>query len=178
MGKIKNLIKKLIWGRQTNESTIAKLRAAGVKVGENTHIYGIKDIDTKHGPLIEIGSNVTVSTNVTILAHDATTKKHFGYTKIRKVFIGNRVFVGSGSIVLPGAHIGEDCIIGAGAVVGGTIPPDSIVIGNPGQIIGKTSEYIEKNKKYLTEDNIYDDNSMEDMVRASLELDGKTGFVL
>lgn len=175
---IKERIKKLIFGRNTNEKNIKRLKAAGAIIGENVHIYGMKDIDIKHGPLIEIGDNVTISTNVTILAHDGSTKKHIGYTKIRKVHIGNRVFIGTGSIILPGTYLGDDCIIGAGAVVGGRIPEDSIVTGNPGQIIGKTSEYIEKNKKYLMEDNFYDDNNLIDMNRAAEELGSKTGFVL
>lgn len=51
------------------------------------------------------------------------------------VDVGNDVWIGRGSIILSGARIGDGAIIGAGSVVRGTIPPYSIVIGNPGMVI-------------------------------------------
>ena len=49
--------------------------------------------------------------------------------------IGNNVFVGSGSIILPGVTIGNNVIVGAGSVVRTDIPDDSVVTGNPATII-------------------------------------------
>lgn len=49
-----------------------------------------------------------------ILAHDASTKRYLGYTKIGRVLIGNNVFVGAGTIILPSVAIGNNVIIGAG----------------------------------------------------------------
>ncbi|WP_375282336.1 CatB-related O-acetyltransferase [Pseudooctadecabacter sp.] len=49
--------------------------------------------------------------------------------------IGHDVWLGQGATVLPGTTIGSGCLIGAKAVVGGTIPPYSIVTGNPGHIL-------------------------------------------
>ncbi len=48
--------------------------------------------------------------------------------------IGHDVWFGAGAKILPGANIGSGSIIGAGAVVAGTIPPYSIVTGNPARI--------------------------------------------
>ena len=45
--------------------------------------------------------------------------------------IGNDVWIGQGATILPGAQIGHGCIIGAKSVVAGTIPPYTIVAGNP-----------------------------------------------
>jgi acetyltransferase-like isoleucine patch superfamily enzyme len=42
---------------------------------------------------------------------------------------------------VPGADIGENCIIGAGSVVRGRIPPNSIVVGNPGAVVGDALEW-------------------------------------
>ena len=129
--------------------TILELNSRGVKIGKNCHLYNV-NIDRSHGFLVEIGNDVTL-TNMTILAHDASTKFYLGYTKVGRVSIGDRVFAGYQSIILPGTTIGDDVIIGAGAVVRGNIPSDSVVAGNPAAIIGKTSEYISKNRDRLNQ---------------------------
>ncbi len=72
------------------------------------------------------------------------------------VHIGNNVFIGTGSIVLPGTIIGDDCIIGAGSIVRGSIPSDSLVIGNPAQIVGSTSQYISRHKERLEKQGVID----------------------
>ena len=58
-----------------------------------------------------------------------------GCTRIARVVIGDRVFVGAGAIILPGTRIGDDSIVGAGAVVRGDIPPRSLVVGNPASVV-------------------------------------------
>ena len=68
------------------------LRKRGVVIGENVDIIN-SYIDGCHGPLVSIGNNVTI-TGAHILAHDASTKKFLGYTKIGRVTIGNNVFIG------------------------------------------------------------------------------------
>ncbi len=54
----------------------------------------------------------------------------------RDTVIGHDVWFGYGALVLPGAQIGTGAIIGAGAVVRGTVPPYTIVTGNPGKVTG------------------------------------------
>lgn len=145
MPNIFTKIKKRILG-DTSES-IEELRARGVRIGLNVHLFNV-NIDKSHGFLVEIGDNVTL-TNMVILAHDASTKMYLGYTKVGRVKIGNNVFAGYNSVILPGVKIGNDVIIGAGCVVAKDIPDDSVVVGNPAKIIAKTSEYIAKNKAKL-----------------------------
>ena len=53
------------------------------------------------------------------------------------VTIGDDVWLGTRVVVLPGARIGEGSIIGAGALVRGTIPPFSIAVGAPARVIGR-----------------------------------------
>ena len=48
---------------------------------------------------------------------------------------------------MPGTVIGDNCIIGAGSVVKGTIPDNSIVFGNPAMFYAKTTEWAEKKYK-------------------------------
>lgn len=54
---------------------------------------------------------------------------------LRDTVIGHDVWLGYGSMVLPGARIGHGSIIGAGAVVRGEIPPYAVVTGNPGTVV-------------------------------------------
>ena len=49
--------------------------------------------------------------------------------------IGNDVWLGQNSVILPGVHIGDGAIIGANAVVGSDIPPYSVAVGNPARVI-------------------------------------------
>ncbi|MDA3055972.1 MULTISPECIES: CatB-related O-acetyltransferase [unclassified Campylobacter] len=51
--------------------------------------------------------------------------------------VGNDVWIGQNSLILPGAKIGDGVIIGASSVVGGAIPPYSIVAGNPARLVRK-----------------------------------------
>lgn len=127
--------------------TIKQLRKKGAIIGENVNLLDAS-IDLNAASLIEIGNDVII-TNAIILAHDASTKMHLGYTKIAKTKIGNNVFIGMGSIVLAGTKIGNNVIIGAGTVVRENIPDNSVVIGNPAKVICTTEEYIEKNRERM-----------------------------
>ncbi len=92
---------------------------------------------------LHIGNNVTI-TGARILTHDASLKKTIGYSKTGKVHIGNDVFIGVGSIILPNTMIGNRVIIGAGCVVAKNIPDNCVVIGNPCQILCTYDEYVAK----------------------------------
>lgn len=51
--------------------------------------------------------------------------------------IGNDVWIGQNAVILPGAHIGDGAVIGLNSVVGGDVPPYTIVAGNPAKVIRK-----------------------------------------
>ena len=61
-----------------------------------------------------------------ILAHDASTKRHLNYAKIGNVVIEDKVFIGAGSIILPGVRISKNSIIGSGSVVTKDITKNSV----------------------------------------------------
>ena len=85
--RCKRLLRNLMGGG--NQITISELRSCTLKIGNNCHIY-TNAIDTDHGYLIEIGDNVTIS-HAEIQAHDASTKKILGYSKVGRVVIGSNV---------------------------------------------------------------------------------------
>ena len=121
----------------------------GLKLGENCAIMGECIIDPGHCWLIEIGDRVTLAPRVHILAHDASTKRPLGYTTLGKVTIGNDVFVGARTIILPNVEIGDNVIIGAGSVVSRSIPADSVAVGNPARVIGSYEDYVAKRKRQM-----------------------------
>lgn len=166
------------------EAQINWLKARGLRVGKNLNLQHDVIIDNNHCWLIEIGDNVTIAPRVYILAHDASSKVVIGHTRIAPVRIGDRTFIGAGSIILPGSEIGHDCIIGAGSVVTRPIPPFSVVAGNPAKVICTLSEYkkrkeAEFNKtpkfglEYSVEQNITDTQKSY----MQKELNGGPGYV-
>ena len=122
----------------------------GLKLGNNVHIMDECILDPGHCWLIEIGNNVTLAPRVHILAHDASTQKELGRTKIGLVKVGDNVFIGAGSIILPNTHIGDKVIIGAGSVVSKDIPSNSVAVGNPAKVIMTYDSYMEKNRVWMT----------------------------
>lgn len=133
-----------------------KLKKEGLVAGENFNVMEGCIIDPGHCWLIEIGNNVTLAPRVHILAHDASTKKALGYTKIKRVVIGDNVFVGAGTIILPGVRIGSNVIIGAGSVVTKNLEDNGVFAGNPCGFLTTYDNYINKEKKDLEKSVKYD----------------------
>lgn len=132
----------------TMEEYIDILRVQGMTIGENVDILDSYVDNKSHAALITIGSNVTI-THATLLAHDACMKKELGCAKVGRIDIGDDVFIGWGAIILPNTRIGNRVIVGAGAVVRNDIPDNSVVIGNPAEIICTYDEYMEKCRKKI-----------------------------
>lgn len=138
------------------QSAVKRYRAKGVTIGENTELYNTK-IDSIRPFLVTIGKN-TLITGARILTHDASTKKGLGYTKLGKVTIGDNVFIGINSIVLPNVTIGNNVIVGAGTVVAKDIPDNSVAVGNPMRIVGTYQENMAKNREKLAAAAVFDVN--------------------
>ena len=114
----------------------------GMKVGENFSRQQGCFLDPSHCFLITIGNDVTMSIRVTVMAHDASTKKTLGYTKIGKVHIGDHVFIGANTTILPGVTIGDYAVIGAGSIVTHDVPAKTVVAGVPAKKICDVDEYV------------------------------------
>lgn len=146
---IKKIFRSLLY-RMRGEYTTERLIKMGMKVGDNFHrLIGVI-LDPAHCWLIEIGDNVTLAPRVHILAHDASTIQWLGYAKIGRVVIGNNVFVGAETIVLPGVTIGSNVIIGANSTVTCDLESGFVYTGCPARKICTIREYISRNKELIT----------------------------
>ncbi len=87
---------------------------------------------------IKIGDHVKFGPNVQLYtaSHPIDPEERASFTEFGKpISIGNKVWIGGGSIVLPGISIGEGSTIGAGSVVTKPIPPRVVAAGNPCRVV-------------------------------------------
>ena len=85
---------------------------------------------------IYIGDNCLLGHNTVIATlNHGMLPENRGDLLPSPVYIGNNVWIGSGSIILPGVTIGDNAVIGAGSVVTKDIPADMIAVGSPARVI-------------------------------------------
>lgn len=78
---------------------------------------------------VHVGAYSYVAFDARILTHDRT-RGLYVHTKV-----GENCFIGGQSMILPGVEIGDNCVVGAGSVVTKSVPPRSVVAGNPAKIL-------------------------------------------
>jgi maltose O-acetyltransferase len=128
---------------------LERLQADGLQLGQDVFLGGGTFLDPDFCFLISIGDQTTLSLEVLVLAHDASTKRGLGYSRVAPVRIGRSVFVGARAIILPGVTIGDDAIVAAGSVVTRDVPPATVVAGNPARALMSTHDYIEHHRARL-----------------------------
>lgn len=108
-------------------------------------------IDTSFPEKISIGKYVYITRGVKILAHTAFTPLQQKYTKTdcitSDINIEDGVYIGAGSIILPGVTLGRSSLIGAGSVVSKDIPAYAVAVGVPARVIGDIRTYFNKENK-------------------------------
>ncbi|CAK7025510.1 MAG: 2,3,4,5-tetrahydropyridine-2,6-dicarboxylate N-acetyltransferase [Parabacteroides sp.] len=104
-------------------------------------------IDTLFPELIEIGDDFISAPGSRILSHDASLMLFSNEIRANRTIIGNNVFLGVNSVIMPGVKISDRVIVGAGAIVTKDIPGNSVVGGNPARVLCTVDEYLEKCRK-------------------------------
>lgn len=185
--KIKSMFRRIVrlGGVTPEQNELDYLLKNGLVIGKNVSNYSPYAFDSEYPWLISVGDNCIISTNVKILAHDASTGRFaVHYSKVGCVNIGNNCFIGSGSIVLCNVNIGDNCIIGAGSVVSKDIPANSVAAGNPAKVICSLEEFKQKHEDYLNNKPIFEkpwnewpNATLEEKMEMKKRLQGTFGYV-
>ena len=107
-----------------------------IHVGARTFInYGAVLLDVA---TITIGEDVQVGPNVQFLTPTHPVEAEARRAKLeaaKPITVGDNVWLGGGVIILPGVSIGENTVVGAGAVVTKDLPANVVAVGNPARVI-------------------------------------------
>jgi len=143
-----NLVKKISQVRLIFRLFILR-RIFKINIGENTYISPKAYIDHHKPNSVTIGNNCYITRDCIILDHTQDKQggplKLWGEIEYGKVKIGNNVFIGVKSVIMPGVTIGDNVIIGAMSLVTKDIPSNTIAFGQPAKVIKSIDEV--KSKK-------------------------------
>lgn len=121
--------------------TIIVTRCAGarIRIGDNV---GISGATIYARGSITIGDNTMIGGNTKILDNDfhpidaeARLRDDRSRIGVRPIVIGKNCFIGCNSLILKGTQLGDNCVVGAGAVVSGVFEDNCVIAGNPARVI-------------------------------------------
>lgn len=152
---ILKLIKKISNKILLRHDPVAYARSIGVVIGENCRLIGINSSSFGSEPyLIKIGNHVTITRGTNFITHDGSVwvfrPDEPDIDLLAPIKIGNNVFIGMNTIILPDTVIGDNCIIGAGSVVKGELDSNSVYAGIPAKRLCSINEYRKKNASRFT----------------------------
>lgn len=118
---------------------------------------------------VKIGDNCQFAPNVAVYTaghpiHPVSRNSQYEYGI--SVTIGDNVWIGGNSVIVPGVHIGSNTVIGAGSVVTKDVPDWVIAAGNPCRVIRKITE---EDKEYYYKDRKFDREAYAEILRGSAE---------
>ena len=113
----------------------------GIRFGRN--FYANSGCTILDGGAVTIGDNVLLAPNVALYTvnhplHPAL--RNATWEQTAPITIGDNVWLGGNSVVLPGVSIGDNSVIGAGSVVVKNIPANSLAVGNPCRVLRQISD--------------------------------------
>lgn len=126
-------------------------RGIGVSLGEDVHFYGMRPGMFGSEPwLIRIGSHVHITSGCQFITHDGGTlalrHREPSLEITAPIVVGDHVYIGLNSTVLPGVTIGDNVVIGAGSMVTKDVPAGSVAVGIPAKVIKPIDVYFEELK--------------------------------
>jgi acetyltransferase-like isoleucine patch superfamily enzyme len=148
INQIRRAIHALLRDIRIRRDPIGYARSIGVQVGENCHFVNLKATTFASEPwLVKLGNHVEVTAGVRFITHDGGMwvfrEENPDIDIVGSIIIGDNVFIGINSILLPGVKIGNNCVIGAGSVVSRDIPDGVVAVGVPARPVKSIDEYWE-----------------------------------
>jgi len=119
-------------GAETTRVRLHRMR--GVRIGSGCFIGTDVIIETAFPHLVEIGDRVDLGMRTTIVAHQQGEIADENEPSVR---IGDDVFIGPGSLLLPHVTVGDGAVVTAGSVVTTSVPPLTMVRGNPAEAVAR-----------------------------------------
>lgn len=110
----------------------------GKAVYANFNLTLVDDVDIYVGDYVMFGPNVVVATGSHPVCPELRLREVQYNLPVR---IGKNVWIGAGSIVLPGVTIGDNSVIGAGSVVTKDVPSNVVAFGNPCRVQREIGEH-------------------------------------
>ncbi|HXB02126.1 MAG TPA: acyltransferase [Opitutaceae bacterium] len=125
---------------QLERGVVLHAYSGSIRCGENVH-FGPYSVIYGHGG-VEIGAHTLIAMHCCIVAANHAVPPPGELIRFKPdvplpIKIGNDVWLGAGVKVLGGVTIGDGCIVGAGAVVTGDLPPYSVAVGMPARVVGQ-----------------------------------------
>jgi len=160
LGKIIIRIYEILLAKASNEKKVSYLRKKGIKIGQNCEIHTMSFSTEPY--LIEIGNKVRIASGTHFITHDGSIMCFRDELKgglFGKIKIGNNVFIGINCIILLNSTIGDNCIVGAGSVVRGQFPENSVIVGNPAKVVSTTTiqkMFFRNNPGFIKTNNLSD----------------------
>ncbi len=112
-------------------------RMRGVRMDKNVWVGTAAILETGHPYLVSIGSGSVIGIRSVIIAHFREMGVGKREADAPTVIIEENVFIGPGVIILPNVRIGKGSVVTAGSVVTTSVPPMTLVQGNPAKPIAK-----------------------------------------
>lgn len=123
--------------------------AKGLKVGKDVIFVEVPAFGSEPF-LIEIGSRTKITAGCTFINHDGamyvirSMEKYKDARNFGRIKLGENCFVGNNCTFLPGAQMGNNCILGAGSVLNSSMPDNSVYAGVPAKFICTIEQYGDK----------------------------------
>lgn len=129
---------KIILGKidAYSNTHLGAVNGGELKIGDN--VFFNRNCIVVSMESVKVGDNCRFGPNVCVYDHDHTfgkAKANGEKFKTAPVEIGNGCWIGANAVILRGSNIGDNCVIGAGCVVSGEIPANSLVKSNRENVI-------------------------------------------
>ena len=139
LGGLKNRVLQCVAlyipGYKTSRVWLHRMR--GVAIGQNVSIGLSVLIETAYPRLVSIGDNVTIGMRAVIIGHLRDSTAQARILDRPTVRLEDNVYLGPGVIVLPNVTIGHGAVVSAGSVVTHSVPPQTLVQGNPAKPVAR-----------------------------------------